>query len=124
MDDGQKLTDIVRAEDRAEVKHPGTCGQVDGLVFHYPGIARAGGVHRPRVGPYLRGQRKYGVVAVVGRIGQRLSFGHNGQVYMRSGTSMPSRAMPFLIILATLAASTSRSTFFSSLSAFRMLKSW
>lgn len=43
--------------------------------------------------------------------------------YMRSGTSIPSRAMPFLIIFATFLASTSRVMRVCSLSAFSTLKS-
>jgi len=38
MNDGEKLSDIIRAVDRTEVKHLIACLQINGLVFHRPGI--------------------------------------------------------------------------------------
>lgn len=68
VNDGQKLPDIVGAVDRSEMKHPIARLQVDGLILHRPGITATGRIHSPRIRPYVRMQRQYGIVAIIRRI--------------------------------------------------------
>jgi len=68
VDDGKELSDVVGAVDGAEVEHLVARLEVDGLILHRAGIARAGGIHRPGICPYFHRKRKYGVVAVIRRI--------------------------------------------------------
>ena len=94
MDDGEELADVVRAAYRTEVEHLLPRGEVNATVFHWSGVAGAGGIHRPCQG-----------VA---------SCCH---AYILSGTSMPRSAMPFFIVLAMFAARVRRSCFCSVVSA-------
>ena len=68
VDDGEELTDVVRAVHGTEVEHLRTRLQVDGLIFHRPGIARAGSVDSPGIGRHFRMEWQHRVVAVGGRI--------------------------------------------------------
>src|SRR3712207_838065 len=68
MDDGQELTDIVGTLHRPEMKHPGTRLQVDSLILHGAGIARAGRIYRPCVGFHLQRQGQHRIVTPIGRI--------------------------------------------------------
>ena len=113
MDDGQELPDIIGTSDWAEVKHLITRLQVNSLIFHRTRIAGTGRIHGPRIGTNLHRQWKYGVVAVVGRV-------LCGHYYMRSGTSIPRRPIPFLMILATFLASMRRTAFFCSSGSLRI----
>ena len=68
VNDGQKLPDIVGAVDRSEMKHPIARLQVDGLILHRPGITATGRIHSPRIRPYVRMQRQYGIIPIIRRV--------------------------------------------------------
>ena len=78
VDDGQKLTDIVGAVNWTIMEHASSCLQIDGLIFHWPRIARAGCIYSPCVCPHLGRQGQYGVMSVIWRIlNHKLhAFGH------------------------------------------------
>ena len=116
MDDGQELANVIGAIEGTIVEHLFPCGQVYGLVFHGARVSAAARVHCPGIGFHLQRQWQHGIVSPLRRVFQFLLC----HAYMRSGTSMPSRAMPFLMTLPTLLANTSRVIFSSWLSALRM----
>ena len=68
MDYSKKLADVVGAIYWAEVKHRCSCLQVDGLIFHRAGIARACCVHCPSFCFHLHRKRQDSIVAVRRRI--------------------------------------------------------
>ena len=72
VDNGEKLSDVVCAMDRAEMEHLFARGQVYATVFHRAGIAAARRVHRPSIGSHAHGQWQNSVVAVGWRIGWHL----------------------------------------------------
>lgn len=110
MNNGKKLPDIIGAVNGAEVKHPITRLKVNGLILHRPGITTTGSIHSPSVCPHLHRQGQYRIIAIIWRILH----------HILSGTSMPNRPMPFLIILATFLASTRRKSFFCSSGSLRI----
>lgn len=113
MDNGKKLADVVGAVDRAEMKHHLTGGKINAPVFHRTGITAACRVDSPSVCPYTRMQGQNSIVSVIWRISHY-------KFYIRSGTSIPSRAIPFLMVFATFLAITKRTVFSCSVSALRI----
>ena len=74
MDDGQELSDVVCAEDRAEMEDFRARSQVDAAIFHLPGIAGAGCIYGPRISFHLRREGKNRIVAIIGRIEWLVGF--------------------------------------------------
>ena len=68
MNDSEEFSDVISAVNGAEMKHLIARLQIDGLIFHRTRIARTGCIHSPSVCPYVRMQRQYGIVAIVGRV--------------------------------------------------------
>ena len=133
MNDGEELTDVVRALNRTEMKKFLTGAQIYSSVFHRTWITTAGGIHGNGIGFHLHGKRQHGIVTVVGRIlVLRHEIGilvlrHQWEdlsVYIRSGISMPSSPIPSCATFATFFDSTSLNTCFCASSSFRMWKSW
>ena len=110
MNDGEELPDVISAVNRTEMKHLIARLQIDGLIFHRPGITRTSGIHSPSVCPYFRMQRQDSIVAIIRRVLH----------HILSGTSIPSSPIPFLMILATFLASTRRKSFFCSSGSLRI----
>ena len=110
MDNSQKLSDIISTLNRTKVEYLSACCQINSLVLHGARVTTTGCIHSPRVCPYLKGQGQYRVVSIVRRVLH----------YILSGTSMPSRAMAFLMILATFLASIRRMALMFSSGSLRM----
>ena len=64
MNNGQELTNIIGTFHRPKMENPGTCSQVNSLIFHGSWVATACSIHSPRVCPYLWRQGQNCVVAV------------------------------------------------------------
>ena len=64
MNDGEELTDVVRALNRTEMEKFLTGAQIYSSVFHRTWIATAGGIHGNGIGFHLHGS----IRDVVGRI--------------------------------------------------------
>ena len=116
----QKLAYIVGSMQRPEMKNLCPCRQIDSLILHRTRVPAASSVNSPRACPYLFGKWKHGVMAIIGRIYRRVLHQLKAD-YMRSGTSIPSSPIPFLMVLATLAAITRRVSFSASVLALSIL---
>ncbi len=53
MNNGKKLTDIVRSVHRAIVEYLLSGGKIDASILHRPGITAASGIHGPCVGAHI-----------------------------------------------------------------------
>ena len=125
MDNRQKLSDIIRAVNRTIMEHTSPRLQIDGLIFHRSGITRTGCIYSPCVCPHLWRQGQYGVMSVIWGILHIVLLSCSPLLsYILSGTSMPRRPMPLLMILATFLASIRRTAFFCSSGSLRIEKSW
>ena len=132
MNDGEELTDVVRALNLTEMEKFLTGAQIYSAVFHRTWLTTAGGIHGNGIGFHLHGKRQHGIVTVVGRIlVLRHEIGilvlrHQWEdlsVYIRSGISIPRSAMAEQSTFATFADNSRRSAFFCVSDSFKIERS-